>query len=63
MKLKIIGNSDYNRNFRMGQGVEVDKIEYDKLFDSGYKVRVINIWKKPRWFDLGWFVKRKDDVE
>jgi len=57
MKLKILPNLELNKNFAGGQVVEVDKIGYDKSFSSGIKVRVIGVWRTPRWFDLGWFIK------
>lgn len=40
-----------------GTKVTVDKIAFDPQFASGVKVRVVSLWKKPTYLDLGWFVK------
>ena len=37
-----------------GKVVEVDKIRHGWSF-TGYELRVVGVWKKPAWFDVGWF--------
>ena len=39
-----------------GQIVRVDKIRLGWSF-SGYELRVVGVWKKPAWFDVGWFAE------
>lgn len=55
MKLKFISNFD-NVKLKKGYEVEVDKIKFDLDFVGGFAVRVISVWKRPRWLAISWFV-------
>lgn len=57
MKLIVVAHFDYSPKMKVGQEVEVDKI---KKWDSssGFVVRVVSIWKEPKWFDLYWFIEK-----
>lgn len=60
MKLKLIHN--LNEKYQKGFICEIDNIMYSpRQCASGIRVRVINMYKKPTWFDLGWFVSIVDD--
>ena len=56
MKLKVAGKLNYSPKMKVGQIIEIGGIRKDKNTVSGIGVCVEGIWKKPRWFDLGWFV-------
>lgn len=55
MELKFLKN--FSDIAKKGQTAIVDKIRFDPYYRSGVKVRVINIWKSPKYLDLGWFIK------
>jgi hypothetical protein len=57
MKLKFI--EFFGDEQPKGTEVEVDKIRFDLRFRSGVGVRVVNLWKRPVWMCLGWFIKKK----
>ena len=52
MKAKLI--QEYDKKYRKGYEVEIDKIELDPRFGSGIKVRVTNMGKLSTYLDLGW---------
>ena len=54
MKLTFI--YDFSTRIKKGTEVEIDKIKYKKECSSGIMVRVVGLWKKPTWFDLGYFM-------
>jgi len=58
MKIKVVGPFDYSQRMKAGQIVEVDAIRKSDVV-GGYSLRVIGIWKRPRWFSIAWFVVRK----
>lgn len=55
MKLKFL--KYYSDEVKKGHVAIIDRILFDKEYIGGVKVRVINIWKKPRYLTLAWFVK------
>lgn len=55
MKLKFL-DSPYP-DIPAGTEVEVDKIRFYSRSASGISVRVINLKKKPEWWDLGYFLE------
>ena len=55
MKLKF--NETYSHQAKKGMTVTVDKIRYKVNARNHFVVRVVGLWKKPQWFDLGWFIK------
>ena len=61
MKLKVVSPYDYSPRMKVGQIVVVDKIRKDKQYEGGYAVRVIKLWKEPKWFAIGWFIE--DETE
>lgn len=55
MKLKAIHG--FEPFIKRGQVIEIDNIMRDPNGSaSGVKVRVLGVWKKPTWIDLGFFV-------
>ena len=46
---------DFGGRFRKGVKAKVDRIKSQYDCGSGIEMRVINIYKKPTWFDSGWF--------
>lgn len=53
MKLKF--SKDFSSRIKSGTVVEVDKMVYARDSRSGLLVRVVGIWKTPKWLDIGWF--------
>jgi hypothetical protein len=58
MELKV--RKDYNYKMKKGQIVIVDKIRRDHCA-TGFMVRVVGIWKEPKWFDMDWFVLARNN--
>ena len=48
-----------NIDVKRGTIANIDSIVFDSEYASGVKVRVVNVWKKPQYLDLGWFVKEQ----
>ena len=46
----------FSEKYPAGTIVEIDDIRKDSGYASGYKVRVINLWKRPKWIALSWVV-------
>jgi hypothetical protein len=46
----------YSPRLKKGDVVEVDAIAVRHDCTSGLLLRVVGVWKRPRWFDFGWFV-------
>lgn len=46
---------DYNYRVQKGDSAIVDAIKKTTDSQSGISVRVVNRWKAPHWFDIGWF--------
>ncbi len=55
MKVRIEGILDKGYGKQSGGKIIADKILKDDEFASGIKCRVINLWKRPRYIDFGWF--------
>jgi hypothetical protein len=61
LKVRLCGKFkktyEYQLTKRVGKGTKVfiDMIEGSPMYGSGLGVRVVNIWKKPKWFDAEWF--------
>jgi hypothetical protein len=55
MKLKFIEDFDSNR-LKKGYEVEADKIKYSPRFAGYFAVRVVSVWKRPKWIAIAWFV-------
>jgi hypothetical protein len=55
--VKAIGRfkKDFNKNIKKGKKVVIDRIKYSPITTNYLFVRVINLWKKPAWFNAGWF--------
>jgi hypothetical protein len=62
--IQMIFIKDYNYRIKAGTVALIDKIasywDMRNKFKphSGVAVRVINLWSRSRWFDLGWFGKK-----
>ena len=50
----------FSNKYPKGTVVVIDKIRYSKKYAHKYAVRVVNLWKNPRWFDIGWVVESPD---
>jgi hypothetical protein len=53
--MKLTLAHDCSPRLKKGQEVEVDRMLYAKYSETGLLVRVIGVWKKPAWLDIGWF--------
>ena len=58
MKLKVCGKFDYGPRFKVGDIVEIDGIKASSA-SGGFSVRVVGVWKNPRWFSVMWFYDDK----
>lgn len=61
MKLKFHMKGNFYSNVKDGDILEVDAVRADKSFASGVALRVIGLYKRPTWIDLGWFGKNSKD--
>lgn len=55
--LKSFSESYEKIDVKRGKICSIDKMVFDESYASGVKVRITNIWKKPQYLDLGWFIK------
>lgn len=46
---------DYSKRLPQGSRVQIEIIKEDRKSQTGYMAKVVNEWKRPRWFDIGWF--------
>lgn len=49
----------YSPSFCKGKIVTVDAIKGTTACRSCIKMRVVDVWKRPEWFDSGWFKEVK----
>jgi hypothetical protein len=57
MKLKF--REAFHPSAKVGDVAIVDKIKCEPSSKTGVMVRVVNIWKKPTYLDLGFFIDTK----
>jgi hypothetical protein len=50
----VAKDHEYGPKFTAGDIVAVDAIKKSDSA-SGFSVRVVGIWRRPKWFDTGWF--------
>lgn len=57
IKVKILGEfkQDYNDRIPKGTKIIIDRVRPSAENPPRIQVRVVNLWKKPTWFDSGWF--------
>lgn len=57
MKVKIIAKfiADFSGRAPKGTHVVIDRWKFTPHSQSGLSFRVVNLYKKPVWFDSGWF--------
>jgi len=57
MKVRILAKliANFSDRFPKGTRVVIDKWRFTPNSKSGLSFRVINLWKKPQWFDSCWF--------
>jgi len=57
IKIRLRGTfkENYDDRVKKGTKVFIDRIKGFAGCKSYLHMRVANIWKKPRWFDSGWF--------
>lgn len=48
-------SEDYNAHWKKGARVKVDAWRFDPNTRRGIALRVVSIWKRPTWMDIGWF--------
>lgn len=51
-------SEDYNSRWKKGMRVQIDAVRFDPNTRSGIALRVVNIWKRPAWMDVGWFTPK-----
>lgn len=55
VKLKGYFRKYYSDEVHKGKLVIIDRLLITPAANSGVMMRVINIWKEPRYFDSEWF--------
>lgn len=45
----------YSERLPQGSRVQIEVIKEDWSFQTGYKVKVVKEWSRPKWFDISWF--------
>jgi len=60
--MKLIMNMDFGIKLKAGDVVEVDAIQFDPSNLGAFKLRVVGVWKKPRWFSICWFMELPEGV-
>jgi len=55
VKLKGYFRKYYSDEAFKGKLAVIDRLLITPAANSGVMMRVINVWKEPRYFDSGWF--------
>ncbi len=43
-----------------GKRVFIDRLKGNPASKNYISARVVNLWKRPQWFDIGWFDLEED---
>ena len=54
--MKVTFRKHFSPKAVRGKVVRVDKIRRGWSRNE-YELRVVGVWKKPAWFDVGWFAE------